>query len=380
MAASANPVDTSGYVVAKPDNIPDGDFANYLCTYGYLYHQKEMLEDQKRMQSYYDAVFGNQKLFEGKTVLDVGTGSGILAIWAAQAGARKVYAVEATYMARHAKRLAESNGVGDVVEVMQGYVEKIELPEKVDIIISEWMGYWLLRESMLDSVLVARDRFLKPGGSLYPSHARMFLAPMRTAAPAKKHDDFLDSMDGWQEFTQQTADTYGVDLSCLTDDYEREQKGYFLQTAQWAEVNPAQLLGPGVIVKQLDLNKCSLDDIQGVDSKFRLRLRGGGPEGCTVGGFCGWFDTSFKGSDENPAESVIELNTAPEVGTCTHWGQQVFYLHPAVEAKDGDVLEGTVQVVRNKENHRLLDIGMELTHAPKDGEGGPKRQLAWHLD
>ena len=62
-----------------------------------------------------------------------------------------------------------------MIEVIQGMVESITLPEKVDIIISEWMGYFLLRESMLDSVILARDRFLKPGGALYPSHARMFL-------------------------------------------------------------------------------------------------------------------------------------------------------------------------------------------------------------
>jgi protein arginine N-methyltransferase 1 len=59
-----------------------------------LYHQKEMLEDQRRMQAYYDSVFENKAQFQDAVVLDVGTGSGILAIWAAQAGARKVYAVE----------------------------------------------------------------------------------------------------------------------------------------------------------------------------------------------------------------------------------------------------------------------------------------------
>jgi protein arginine N-methyltransferase 1 len=69
---------------------------------------------------------------------------------------------------------------GDVIEVIQGMVESISLPEKVDIIISEWMGYFLLRESMLDSVILARDRFLKPGGALYPSHARMFLGEVLT--------------------------------------------------------------------------------------------------------------------------------------------------------------------------------------------------------
>jgi len=61
---------------------------------GFLYHQKEMLEDQRRMQAYYDSVFENKAQFQDAVVLDVGTGSGILAIWAAQAGARKVYAVE----------------------------------------------------------------------------------------------------------------------------------------------------------------------------------------------------------------------------------------------------------------------------------------------
>ncbi len=70
--------------------------------------------------------------------------------------------------------------LGGVVEVIQGTIETVSLPEKVDIIISEWMGYFLLRESMLDSVLVARNRFLKPGGAMYPSHARLYLAPIRS--------------------------------------------------------------------------------------------------------------------------------------------------------------------------------------------------------
>lgn len=65
-----------------------------------------------------------------KVVLDVGTGSGILAIWSAQAGARKVYAVEATNMAEHARELVKANNVQDVVEVIQGSMEDIQLPEK----------------------------------------------------------------------------------------------------------------------------------------------------------------------------------------------------------------------------------------------------------
>jgi type I protein arginine methyltransferase len=65
----------------------------------------------------------------------------------------------------------------------------------VDIIISEWMGYFLLRESMLDSVLVARDRFLKPGGALYPSHARLYVAGARSHATGQRRGEFQVS---WQ--------------------------------------------------------------------------------------------------------------------------------------------------------------------------------------
>lgn len=73
--------------------------------------QKDMLEDHKRTGAYHQAILNNRHSFQDKAVLDVGTGSGILAIFAAQAGARKVYAVEATDMAKVAKRLVDTNNV-----------------------------------------------------------------------------------------------------------------------------------------------------------------------------------------------------------------------------------------------------------------------------
>jgi protein arginine N-methyltransferase 1 len=110
------------------------DFANYFCSYAYLYHQKQMLMDHVRMRAYHSAIMSNKSQFEGKVVLDVGTGSGVLAIWAAQAGAAKVFAVEYTDMAKHARALVESNGLSDIVEVIQSSVEDLELSCKVDII------------------------------------------------------------------------------------------------------------------------------------------------------------------------------------------------------------------------------------------------------
>lgn len=160
------------------------DFANYFVSYGYLYHQKDMLQDRGRMDSYRNAILNNPQCFRGKTVLDVGTGSGVLAIWAGMAGARKVYAIEATSMAQHARRLVQQNGMQDVVVVLEGYMEKQTLPEKVDVILSEWMGYFLLREAMLDSVLAARDQWLKVAGWRHvpvarePAHGAALLAAL----------------------------------------------------------------------------------------------------------------------------------------------------------------------------------------------------------
>ena len=64
----------------------------------------------------------------------------------------------------------------------------------------QWMGYFLLRESMLDSVLVARDRFLAPGGALYPSHARMFFAPIRSQLAHRRMADFQVSNDSKESY------------------------------------------------------------------------------------------------------------------------------------------------------------------------------------
>ena len=144
------------------------DYANYFCSYAQLYHQKQMLADHNRMAAYHSAIMGNPQIFKDKVVMDVGTGSGILAVWAAQAGARIVYALEYTDMAKHAQQVMEANGVSNIVKVIQGAVEDLDIlpgegieDNKVDIIISEWMGYFLLRESMLDTIIRARDKFLK---------------------------------------------------------------------------------------------------------------------------------------------------------------------------------------------------------------------------
>ncbi|KAL3156498.1 hypothetical protein ABBQ38_000798 [Trebouxia sp. C0009 RCD-2024] len=336
------------------------DYANYFCTYAYLYHQKDMLEDHKRTGAYYAAIRQNRRQFEGKVVLDVGTGSGILAIFAAQAGAKTVYAVEATSMAKHARKLVEAHQLGHVVKVIQGVIETVNIPEKVDIIISEWMGYFLLRESMLDSVLVARDKFLKPGGALYPSHARLYFAPIRSGQTQQRLAEFQNSMGGWSNFLGDMQRFYGVNLDCLSDEFRQEQQEYFMSTSAWADVHPSQLLGPPACFKRYDLLTVTLDEIAApLQESFSLEKYDPG----TVDGFVGYFDVLFKGSEQNPADAEILLSTAPDPTGATHWGQQSFTVWPAVDCAPGDKIDCTISVSRRKDNHRLMDV--QLKHHVK---------------
>ncbi len=296
------------------------DFANYFCSYAYLYHQKQMLMDHVRMRAYHSAIVGNRALFEGKTVLDVGTGSGILSIWAAQAGAAKVFAVEYTDMANHARKLVESNGLSHIVEVIQSSVEDLQLPCQVDIIISEWMGYILLRESMLDSVIRARNRWLKPGGSLYPSQATIYFSAISYEEDREgKFQEYISSMKDWQSFNGDMSKLYNVDVSCLTPSYRKEQEDYFIYSGLWTELKPEHVIGQPVIIKHLDLNTCTLQDAEGVPTvPYNIEI----PFPVTISGFAGWFTTHFNGSKENPTQKRVLLSTGPEAGY-THWGQQV---------------------------------------------------------
>lgn len=329
------------------------DFANYFCTYGFLYHQKEMLSDRVRMDAYFNSVFQNKHHFKDKVVLDVGTGSGILAIWSAQAGAKKVYAVEATKMAEHARQLAKANDVGDIVEVIEGSVEDISLPEKVDVIISEWMGYFLLRESMFDSVIWARDKWLKPDGVMYPSHARMWLAPIRSGLGEQKKNDFDSAMSDWFSFVADTEMNYGVNMSVLSKPYREENEKYYLKTSLWNNLHPNQIVGTSTIIKEIDCLTATVAEIRDIKSNFSTIIN---TDRTKVSGFAGWFDVHFRGSEKNPAQNEIELNTAPSVDDCTHWGQQVFLLHPQPRVNEGDKLNVSFFMSRNKENHRLMDV------------------------
>ncbi len=155
-------------------------------SYADLVGHISMVFDQTRNAAYAAAI--RKHVTPDTVVLDVGAGLGVLGLIAAAAGARKVYLVEPEPVIHAAREVARHNGFGDRVVAIQGRVEEVDLPEKVDIITSVFTGNLLYSEDLLPSLFLARDRWLKAGGTMIPDAAELVAAPV--SAP-RLHEDML---------------------------------------------------------------------------------------------------------------------------------------------------------------------------------------------
>ena len=159
------------------DELTEGEDLPYYESYSGVEVHRMMLADRARTEAYRDGIEAVVK--PGMTVLDVGAGTGILSLFAARAGARKVYAAERSEILDAAEELVRANGYENVIECIDGVAERVDLPEQVDVIVSEWMGLFALTEAMFESVMAAAKKHLKPGGVLIPSGIRLCLTPIQ---------------------------------------------------------------------------------------------------------------------------------------------------------------------------------------------------------
>jgi SAM-dependent methyltransferase len=125
-----------------------------------------MIRDNVRVMSYRRAI---QRHCAGRTVVEIGCGSGILSIFAAQAGARRVVAIEESRIADVAAEMFRANGVADRIELRRANSRDVTLDERAEVLIHEVLGSDPFSENMLAFIADARERLLAPNGRLIPS-------------------------------------------------------------------------------------------------------------------------------------------------------------------------------------------------------------------
>lgn len=135
-----------------------------------------MLSDGERMNAYFTAL--EKAIIPGESVVvDIGTGTGVLAMMAAKLGAKKVHAIEMGKIANIAEKLISDNGLDSVITVCRGFSNDIELPEKADIVVSETMGFTGFEESIVEIFADAAKRLAKPNAVLIPKSVSLYLSP-----------------------------------------------------------------------------------------------------------------------------------------------------------------------------------------------------------
>lgn len=343
--------------------------AAYFHSYAHVGIHEEMIKDHIRTETYRTAILQHADLIKDKVVVDVGCGTGILSIFCAHAGARRVYAVDASEIAIQAREVVKANGLSETVIVLLGRIEEVQIDEEVDVIISEWMGYMLLYESMLASVIYARDRWLKPGGIILPSHATLYIAPITNG------ERYAESIDFWRN-------VYGIDMSAMLP----LAKQCSFEEPCVESITAENVMSWPIQVKDIDCSTVTVQELESVTANFSV------PSMMTASlhGFALWFDVTFVGSipsasdtqSESSMDSSISggfhsngvlhkskrvktsnqivLSTAPEESP-THWQQTVLYIYDPIEVRQDQQISGSITMSQSRENPRFLNIHLEYT-------------------
>jgi len=260
--------------------------------------QKNMLQDKVRNRAFKEAIFRNVK--KGDVVIDLGTGTGILAIWAAQAGARKVYAIEETDVADVAEAVIKDNGFQDIITVLNANSSEVTLPEPADVLIAELVGHFLFEEGIVEAIAGVREAMLKPGARIIPTAGSVYVAP------AELNGEFneVSFWDSWEDPT----------LSAV--------RRIAANSAYVETVSSNAFVAPPSKLFEIDFRTAEIRWLDG-DSSFMIARE------CSLDAIVGWFTLHL--------DDTAHIDTSPW-SAATHWQQCVFPLERRLKLNNGEAL------------------------------------------
>jgi SAM-dependent methyltransferase len=274
--------------------------------------------------------------------MDIGCGTGILSLFAAKAGAKKVIAIDASDMYKEAREIVLLNGYQDVISVVHGKVEDLiekkggeKLPleegEQVDVVISEWMGYGLFFETMLPSVMVVRDALMnKESGTMWPSRSILFLEGAKDS-----------KIEYW-------SNVYGFNMNVMKDRVVKELR----KDAEVEIVNAKDIVTNRDQVIVHDLNTCKDEELD-FEVPFELKPNSD-LDSCQIDKLVISFDIDFNTRNSAPTSFSTGCQTKP-----THWKQTTLWFNPydgVPVLASNEILKGTFHMERNDVNPRDMDF------------------------
>ena len=264
----------------------------------------EYVADSVRLEQYKAAVAQVTK--RGDCVADLGCGSGILGLMCLQAGADRVYAVDDSPMIDRAREIMFRAGHGDHTTFIRGKSSQIELPERVDVVICDHVGYFGFDYGIIDFLDDARRRFLKPGGTLVPSRIRLY-------ASAVSSQQCLELTNGWR-------------AECVPDAFHW-LRNYAVNTKHAINLKRDDVLGTPAILGDIDLYA---DQPEFFTWNTELRIEHDG----TMHGLVGWFECEL-------AQDVWITNS-PLAEKPIKRPQAFLPIGEAVQVKVGDRIKTTI--------------------------------------
>jgi protein arginine N-methyltransferase 1 len=189
------------------------------------------------------------------------------------------------------------------------------------------MGYCLLYESMLNTVLVARDKYLAPGGLIFPDRATMVIQGIEDG-------DYKQQKIGFWE------DVYGFNFSHI--------QSLALKEPLVDTVDANAIATTPCVFRELDLYTVKIEDL-----KFTAPFSIKATRSDYIHAFICYFDIVF-----SACHKPVVFSTGPEA-RYTHWKQTVFYLRDTLAVKEGEEIQGTFSLGPNKTNERDQDIKIE---------------------
>lgn len=254
-----------------------------------------MLEDVVRTSSYEQAL--REVITPDSHVIDFGAGTGVLSIFAARAGARRVEGVERSTFVRHARQIARDSGHPEIVFHHADHLT-FATDARADVLVSEWMGHFLFYEAMMEPLILIRDRFLKESGLMIPARVSMHAALLIDESFHDERTFFL-------------GNPYGIDFSSIAEEPLRQNRR--------VRVEPHQLDRCRVHLATLDMKTVA-------ETPRSLCARGRAYQAALVYGIVAWFDAELTDN--------IRFGTGPDDAP-THWDQLLFpFPEPLVVTPD----------------------------------------------